>query len=72
MIAGTGKIELSIAAGVAIGITLCKNLCHKRAMRFEPMRANTRFFDTLISVLPCGPDLWQAIEFKSGLPENRS
>jgi len=47
-------------------------LCHKRAMRFEPMCANMRFFATCATVLPCGPDLWQVIEFKSGSPENRS
>ena len=41
-------------------------------MRIEPVCAKTGLFDTCATALPCGPDLWQVIEWKSGSPENRS
>src|SRR5437588_485957 len=39
--------------------SICREhyLRHKRAMRFESMRANTRFCATCATMLPCGPGL---------------
>src|SRR5438128_113825 len=44
----------------SLQLSIC--LCHNCATRNEPLCANTRFFDTLNAVLPCGLAVTQVAE----------